>query len=175
IRFWERAACENIPIVEHWNQRVRKSLKTRYDYRDGVFDWDYHMILKSRNILNLTLQEYRFWRSNGVAFTWLEGEPVRSNPTLLSNIIQYGPASVHCGYLGDITNAHNMTEHLPNFIPLLKKGAIVLIELKKNLVELREEDLFNFVKELKSCAQKNGLREIGDINVKKHCIAKFCK
>ncbi|XP_015436119.1 PREDICTED: dynein assembly factor 3, axonemal [Dufourea novaeangliae] len=294
FKFWERAACENIPIVEHWNQRVRKSLKTRYDYRDGVFDWDYHMILKSRNILNLTLQEYRFWRSNGVAFTWLEGEPVRSNPTLLSNIIQYGPASVHCGYLGDITNgpfyawtleegkhneyratdaaeqevmrsiheiktreplcddvigshrdssilngtlvtempnnqieqeiwkretnkskndsvswinienhkvifhpiksiqtlkykvgymnrfdyiwiAHNMTEHLPNFIPLLKKGAIVLIELKKNLVELREEDLFNFVKELKSCAQKNGLREIGDINVKKHCIAKFCK
>jgi len=32
----------------------------RYDYREGVFDWDYHMILKPRCITNLTIQEYRY-------------------------------------------------------------------------------------------------------------------
>lgn len=46
----------------------------------------------------------RFWRNNGVAFTWLEGEPVRSNPTLLNNIIQHGPGFIHYAYLGDIVN-----------------------------------------------------------------------
>ena len=104
VRFWERATRESVPIVKYWDQRIRNSLKTRYDYRDGVFDWDYHMILKSRGVSNLTIQEYRFWRNNGVAFTWLEGEPVRSNPTLLSNIIQHGPGFIHYAYLGDITN-----------------------------------------------------------------------
>lgn len=83
------------------------------------------MVLKSRGISNLTVREYRyvhclgnaltihkslvysearFWRNNGVAFTWLEGEPVRSNPTLLSNIIQHGPGFIHYAYLGDIAN-----------------------------------------------------------------------
>ncbi|XP_076221778.1 dynein axonemal assembly factor 3 isoform X2 [Nomia melanderi] len=292
FKFWKRATCENIPIVEYWDQRVRKSLNTRYDYRNGVFDWDYHIILKSRDVSYLTVQEYRFWRNNGIAFTWLEGEPVRSNPTLLSNIIQYGPGFVHYTYLGEITNgpfftwileelkhnratdvaeyeimhciyeiktkeplcedlfashrdrsilnstiisespnnemeqeswkkeatkyktdnifwtnienhkvifhpitsietlkfkadyvnrfdflwvAHNMVKQLPNLSPLLKKGAIVLIELQKYLIEIREEKLHDFVKELKDNAKKCGLREIGDINSKKHCIAKFCK
>ncbi|XP_053996440.1 dynein axonemal assembly factor 3 [Hylaeus anthracinus] len=296
FKFWERATRENIPVVEYWDQRVRKSLKTRYDYRDGVFDWDYHMVLKSRDVSNLTIQEYRFWRNNGIAFTWLEGEPARSNPTLVSNIIQHGPGFIHYAYLGDITNgpfftwgseevkinqnkyratdiaereimrsiheirtkeplcdeliashrdssilngtlmiempsnameqeswkrernkyrkddipwidiknqkvifhpvtsletlkckteytskfdfmwiAHNMTKQLPNLIPLVKKGAIVLVELRKYLVELREEDLENFVKELRDIGRKNGLREISDINAKKHYIAKFYK
>ncbi|XP_076282506.1 dynein axonemal assembly factor 3 [Lasioglossum baleicum] len=295
FKFWERATCENVPIVEYWDKRVRKLLKTRYDYRNGVFDWDYHMVLKSRDVPNLTLQEYRFWRNNGIAFTWLEGEPVRSNPTLLSNIIQYGPGFVHYAYLGDIANgpfytwllensnhnrkyratdvaelevmrciheiktkeplceelfashrdssilngtlvidppnnemeqeswkrertkqnkeniswidienhkvvfhpitsievfkhktgyankldflwiAHNMLKELPNLTPLLKKGAIVVIELRKYMTELREEDLQNFVKEVKNNADNCGLREIVHIDAKKHCIAKFCK
>ncbi|XP_034184399.2 dynein axonemal assembly factor 3 isoform X1 [Osmia lignaria lignaria] len=296
FKFWERATRENVPIVKYWDERVRRFLKTRYDYREGVFDWDYHMILKSRGISNLTIQEYRFWRNNGIAFTWLEGEPVRSNPTLLSNIVQHGPGFIHYTYLGDIVNgpffawllqetkhshikyratdiaereimrciheiktqepfcedlvashrdssilngtlvtempsndmeqelwerrrnkykknnlswidiknhkvifhplksleafkhkaeyinkfdfiwvAHNMTEQLPNLIPLIKKGGIMLMELKKHLVELREENLQTFVKELKNTAQKNGLYEISDINAKEHCIARFCK
>ncbi|XP_066601851.1 dynein axonemal assembly factor 3 homolog [Prorops nasuta] len=105
FKFWERATCEDIKITNYWDKRIRSLLKTRYDCREGIFDWDYHMVLKSRvNSLNLTIQEYRFWRNNGIAFTWLEGEPARSNPTLLSNIIQHGSGFLHCGYLGDITN-----------------------------------------------------------------------
>lgn len=50
------------------------------------------------------INKLRFWRNNGVAFTWIEGEPARSNPTLLNNIIQYGPGFIHYAYLGDIVN-----------------------------------------------------------------------
>lgn len=46
----------------------------------------------------------RFWRNNGIAFTWIEGEPARSNPTLLNNIIPVGDGFLHYAYLGDITN-----------------------------------------------------------------------
>lgn len=59
LRFWARATCEGIPIINYWDRRIRKSLKTRYDYREGVFDWDYYMVLKPRGIFNLTIQEYR--------------------------------------------------------------------------------------------------------------------
>lgn len=46
----------------------------------------------------------RFWRNNGIAFSWLEGEPIKSNPTLLNNIMQYDSGYVHYTYSGDITN-----------------------------------------------------------------------
>lgn len=46
----------------------------------------------------------RFWRNNGIAFSWLEGEPIRSNPTLLNNIMQYYSEYVHYTYSGDIIN-----------------------------------------------------------------------
>lgn len=60
IRFWARATREGVPIVNYWDRRIRKLLKTRYDYREGVFDFDYYMILKPRCITNLTIQEYRY-------------------------------------------------------------------------------------------------------------------
>lgn len=71
--------------------------------------------------------------------------------------------------------AHNMVKQLPNLVPLLKKKGIMLVELQKYLVELRNEHLQNFVNELKSMAQQNGLHEINDINAKEHYVAKFCK
>ncbi|KOX74641.1 Dynein assembly factor 3, axonemal [Melipona quadrifasciata] len=283
--------------LEQFMYKDRDQLQAifKYDYRGGVFDWDYHMILKSRGISNLTLQEYRFWRNNGIAFSWLEGELIRSNPTLLNNIMQYDSGYVHYIYSGDITNgpffcwtlqeerdndkmcratdiaereimkciyeimnqksmceeiiaahrdssilngtlvietpnkeieqelwkksknkyksniswinvknhkiifhpvtflstskhktkyidrfdfiwiAHNMVEQLSNLVPLLKEKGIMLVELKKCLVELRNENLQNFVNELKSMAQRNRLREINDINIKEHYVARFSK
>lgn len=67
-----------------------------------------------------------------------------------------------------------MVKQLPNLAPLLKKGAIALVELQKYLVEPREEGLQNFVKELKDIARKSELREVSDIT-KEHLIARFCK
>lgn len=68
-----------------------------------------------------------------------------------------------------------MVKQLPNLIPLLKKKGIMLVELQKYLVELRNEHLQNFVNELKSMAQQNGLHEINDISAKEHYVARFCK
>ncbi|XP_020708141.2 dynein axonemal assembly factor 3 [Athalia rosae] len=109
FKFWERAAREGIPIREYWDRRIRKALGERYDYREGVFDWDFHMVLKSREKMNLLLHEYRFWRSNGVAFTWLEGEPARCNPTLINNIVNYGKGFLHYAYMGDINTGPYFT------------------------------------------------------------------
>ncbi|KAG7205792.1 hypothetical protein KM043_007737 [Ampulex compressa] len=298
FKFWGSAVCKGVPIVEYWDRRIRTSLKTRYDYREGVFDWDFHMILKSRDVPYLTIQEYRFWRNNGVAFTWLEGEPARSNPTLLSNIIQHGPGFLHYAYLGDIVNgpyftwalsdekstskkyrasdmaeqevmrsihevrtkeplcdmyiaahrdssitngiivtempdanmeqetwqmndyefktqrgdiswveipkhkiifhpmrslellktkpeymnrfdiiwlAHNTIKELPNIAPLLKKGASMVIELRKYLVELRKEDLQKFDEELRNAAHENGLNEVNAFSSQEHALARFSK
>lgn len=58
LRFWTRATCEGVPIVNYWDNRIRKSLKMRYDCRESVFDWDYYMVLKPKST-NLTIQEYR--------------------------------------------------------------------------------------------------------------------
>ncbi|XP_057337778.1 dynein axonemal assembly factor 3 homolog [Microplitis mediator] len=109
FKFWVRAICEGVPVVKYWDQRIRKLLGTRYDYRDGAFDWDFHMILKEKNIPHLTAQEYRFWRNNGIAFTWLETEPARSNPTLISNVTPYKQGFIHSAYAGDITNGPYLT------------------------------------------------------------------
>ena len=38
-------ACTFMWSATHRDQRLRHHLGTRYDARDGVFDWDYHMRL----------------------------------------------------------------------------------------------------------------------------------
>lgn len=71
--------------------------------------------------------------------------------------------------------AHNMVNQLPNLIPLLRKGGIMVVELQKYIVESRDENLQSFVADLKSIMQKNGLHEISDIDAKEHCISRFSK
>ncbi|PSN38353.1 Dynein assembly factor 3 [Blattella germanica] len=71
FKFWQQAPAR-FPIAFLWDKRLRKHLGTRYDNRAGVFDWDYHMVLKPRGAELVTSQEYKLWRNSGVAFTWLE-------------------------------------------------------------------------------------------------------
>lgn len=71
--------------------------------------------------------------------------------------------------------AHNMVKQIPNLVPLLKKKGIMLVELPKFLVDVRNENLENFVNELKSMMHHNGLHEINDINSNEHYIAGFSK
>ncbi|XP_051174567.1 dynein axonemal assembly factor 3 homolog isoform X2 [Leptopilina boulardi] len=295
FRFWERATREVLPITQYWDKRLRKSLESRYDYRDGLFDWDFHMILKNRNTPNLTHQEYRFWRENGIAFTWIEGEPSRSNPTLISNIIPEGKGFLHFAYLGDIKNgpfftwalnedytnkklrstdvaekevmrsiyeirekapmceeifsahrdstiltgtivtempsneieqeswsndkfkietinlewiaipeieiifhpieklnrfmekeefhekfsliflAHNMTKQISNLVPLLKRNCPFIVESRKFLIELKNENLTEFSAELQNIANENGLRNVNNFDSQKQMFARFLK
>ena len=48
FNFWLSQEFNIFNIQEYWNNRLRKLLTSRYDYREGQFDWDLNMILKER-------------------------------------------------------------------------------------------------------------------------------
>jgi len=87
FKFWQQPKTR-FPISHYWDQRVRQHLGTRYDSRVGVFDWDYHMKLRSCGAEHITSREYKGWRNSGVAFTWLETEVTEPNLTLATGAIQ---------------------------------------------------------------------------------------
>ncbi|XP_051174568.1 dynein axonemal assembly factor 3 isoform X3 [Leptopilina boulardi] len=238
---------------------------------------------------------FRFWRENGIAFTWIEGEPSRSNPTLISNIIPEGKGFLHFAYLGDIKNgpfftwalnedytnkklrstdvaekevmrsiyeirekapmceeifsahrdstiltgtivtempsneieqeswsndkfkietinlewiaipeieiifhpieklnrfmekeefhekfsliflAHNMTKQISNLVPLLKRNCPFIVESRKFLIELKNENLTEFSAELQNIANENGLRNVNNFDSQKQMFARFLK
>lgn len=107
-------------VHEYWTERVRNLLTTRYDYREGVFDWDLNMVLKNREAAQICSQvtfywqhfrwlftyilsqEYRYWRETGIAFTYPEYEQCKPNKTLVAGLVRNGEKYVHRGYAGDI-------------------------------------------------------------------------
>lgn len=46
----------NFNMQQYWTERVRKLLTTRYDYREGAFDWDLNMVLKDRDAAQICSQ-----------------------------------------------------------------------------------------------------------------------
>lgn len=44
FQFWAKVRFDN--VIKLWDGRIRQSLGTRYDNKEGVFDWDYYMRLK---------------------------------------------------------------------------------------------------------------------------------
>lgn len=46
--------------------------------------------------------EYRNFRLNGLAFTWLESEPTKTNRSLVCAVLANGENFAHYGYLGDM-------------------------------------------------------------------------
>ncbi|XP_050324718.1 dynein axonemal assembly factor 3 homolog [Bactrocera neohumeralis] len=114
LRYRERDGLENafnflLPregyvfnVQQYWTERVRKLLTTRYDYREGAFDWDLNMVLKDRNAAQICSQEYRYWRETGIAFTYPEYEQCKPNKTLVAGLVRNGEKYLHRGYAGDI-------------------------------------------------------------------------
>ncbi|CAH0390054.1 unnamed protein product [Bemisia tabaci] len=91
--------------VRGWDEKLRHSLGARYDFREGVFDWDLQMKLKGMPGCGvISSQEYRYWRKSGVAFTWLETETSEPNPTLVSGIHRVGSQIRCCGLMGSVVN-----------------------------------------------------------------------
>uniref|UniRef100_W8BLW9 Dynein assembly factor 3, axonemal n=1 Tax=Ceratitis capitata TaxID=7213 RepID=W8BLW9_CERCA len=114
LRYRERDGLENafnflLPregyvfnVQEYWSERVRRLLTTRYDYREGAFDWDLNMVLKDRDASQICPQEYRYWRETGIAFTYPEYEQCKPNKTLVTGLVRNGEKYLHRGYAGDI-------------------------------------------------------------------------
>ncbi|XP_053967159.1 dynein axonemal assembly factor 3 homolog [Anastrepha ludens] len=114
LRYRERDGLENafnfllsrpeytFDVQEYWAGRVRKLLGTRYDYREGAYDWDLNMVLKDREAGQICSQEYRYWRETGIAFTYPEYEQCKPNKTLAAGLVRNGEKYMHRGYAGDI-------------------------------------------------------------------------
>ncbi|XP_055850007.1 dynein axonemal assembly factor 3 homolog [Episyrphus balteatus] len=102
FNFWLPKEATQFNIEKSWEMRNRQLLKTRYDYRDGAFDWDLQMCLKDRGAKQLCPQEYKSWRNTGIAFTFPEYEQCQANKTLAAGLVRNGRTYLHRGYVGDI-------------------------------------------------------------------------
>ncbi|XP_057668455.1 dynein axonemal assembly factor 3 homolog [Diorhabda carinulata] len=100
LKFW--CSKDEFDICNIWDRRLRKYLGVRYDSKTGAFDWDLHMRLYDIGAKQICNQEYRNFRNNGVAFTWLESEVSKPNRSLVCATIPNGTSFVHHGYLGDM-------------------------------------------------------------------------
>ncbi|XP_062506774.1 dynein axonemal assembly factor 3-like [Corticium candelabrum] len=106
FKFWRNQDHKTFPIVEMWEQRLRHSLKTRYDSRMGVFDWDYSMRLHDKTSIVYS-REYKKWRETGVAFAFREGGYTVPNRSLASGLLinKGGEKVAQRGYWGDMVNS----------------------------------------------------------------------
>lgn len=111
FKTWMQPQSSSILISQAWDYRVRQHLGTRYDSKNGSFDWDLNMKLHEKGVLKrpsklvyngqgearvsmctLHLQcgvihkhQYARWRERGVAFELREGAYELNNPSLLSS------------------------------------------------------------------------------------------
>ncbi|XP_018576816.1 dynein assembly factor 3, axonemal homolog [Anoplophora glabripennis] len=100
LKFW--CGRDDYNICECWDRRLRKSLGIRYDSKIGAFDWDLHMRFHSIGGKQVCTQEYKNFRLNGVAFSWLESEVSKPNRSLVCAVLPKGEKYTHYGYLGDV-------------------------------------------------------------------------
>ncbi|XP_001361325.3 dynein assembly factor 3, axonemal homolog [Drosophila pseudoobscura] len=100
--FWQPQPLHKYNIAAYWEQRSRALLGSRYDHRNGAFDWDLSMTLKSREGQQICSQEYRYWRESGVAFVFPEYEQCKPNKTFAAGLVRNGRTYLHRGYVGDI-------------------------------------------------------------------------
>ncbi|RZB89895.1 DUF4471 domain containing protein [Asbolus verrucosus] len=100
LKFW--CGRDDFDICDSWDKRLRKNLGVRYDTKLGAFDWDLHMRMHSIGGSQVCNQEYRNFRLNGVAFSWLETEVSKPNRSMVCVVVPNGDKFVHHGYLGDM-------------------------------------------------------------------------
>lgn len=100
--FWQHKTENVFNVATYWTDRVRADLASRYDSRNGAFDWDLQMKLKDYGAQQICPQEYKHWRDVGVAFVWPEYEQMHANKSLAAGLVRCGTRYQHRGYVGDI-------------------------------------------------------------------------
>ena len=95
-------------IEKYRNDRVRYSLKDRYDYRKNMYDWDYNMNMQKFAPI-VRLQYYMYWRENGIAFVMRLNQYKFPNRTLANYIEGRSKKTTDScmvrGFWGDIVNS----------------------------------------------------------------------
>lgn len=95
-------------IEAFWDSRVRQYLTSRYDYKQGAFDWDLSMHLHDKcGCKQVTKIEYNRWRETGIAFcNHMDSDYKFINRTLISGKIFKAREKIdktfRSGYWGDI-------------------------------------------------------------------------
>uniref|UniRef100_A0A2I4B7L7 Dynein axonemal assembly factor 3 n=1 Tax=Austrofundulus limnaeus TaxID=52670 RepID=A0A2I4B7L7_AUSLI len=109
FNLWDQSSEGPAPIrmSKVWDYRIRQHLGTRYDSRNGSFDWDLKMKLHTKGCSIINKQQYVQWREQGLAFELREGVYQITNPTLLSSkgFNQRGDKVAFRGYWGDIVSS----------------------------------------------------------------------
>lgn len=100
FKFW--CSDDEFDICDYWDRRLRKSLGVRYDNKNGAFDWDLYMRFHTIGGHQVSSQEYRNFRINGIGFSWLESNVSKTNRSLVCAVIPNGQKFAHHGYLGDM-------------------------------------------------------------------------
>ncbi|XP_057178267.1 dynein axonemal assembly factor 3-like isoform X1 [Triplophysa rosa] len=107
FKSWERPPSVPASARQVWDARVRQHLGTRYDSRQGCFDWDLTMKLHQRGCGVINKHQYVKWRESGVAFEMREGIYQTANQSLLSTRVfnHRGNRVAVRGYWGDIVSS----------------------------------------------------------------------
>ncbi|KAK4875956.1 hypothetical protein RN001_012378 [Aquatica leii] len=118
FKFW--CSSDEFDVRTSWDTRLRKHLGVRYDSKMGAFDWDLNMRFHNVGGKQVCNQEYKHFRSTGIAFTWLESEVSKSNRSFVCGVIPNGETFVHYGYLGEMQTgpyvAYGLSCEDPNFL-----------------------------------------------------------
>ena len=83
FKAWRRADDKAFDVRRLWDERMRLYLKTRYDARANVADWDYNMRLFVHAPM-VHPKHYEHWRETGVAFDPRDAPYDHVNRTLAS-------------------------------------------------------------------------------------------
>ncbi|KAK2870375.1 hypothetical protein QQF64_021658 [Cirrhinus molitorella] len=107
FKLWERPPSVPASVRKVWDARVRQHLGTRYDSRQGCFDWDLTMKLHQSDCGVISKHQYVKWRESGVAFEMREGLYQTANQSLLSTRVfsHRGDRVAVRGYWGDIVSS----------------------------------------------------------------------
>ncbi|XP_051537998.1 dynein axonemal assembly factor 3-like [Myxocyprinus asiaticus] len=145
FKLWERPPSVPASMHKVWDARVRQHLGTRYDSRQGCFDWDLTMKLHQRGCGVINKYQYVKWRECGVAFEMREGIYQSANQSLLSTRVfnHKGDRVAVRGYWGDIVSSPYLSFGIETENKdLLKKQNNQHIKTARDISEVNIQALF---------------------------------
>lgn len=86
-----------------WDQRLRHHYKTRFDFKANLIDWDYQMVVRP-SAGNIHSQEFRRWRTAGLAFEFGDETYTLPNRSMVSFVEgrERGLSTLRRGFWGDV-------------------------------------------------------------------------
>ncbi|XP_056306343.1 LOW QUALITY PROTEIN: dynein axonemal assembly factor 3 [Danio aesculapii] len=145
FKLWERPPSAPGSVSKMWDARVRQHLGSRYDSRQGAFDYDLNMKLHQKGCGVINKHQYAKWRETGVAFEMREGLYQTANQSLLSTRVfnHRGNGVALRGYWGDIVSSPYLSFGIETENKeLLKKQNNHYVKTAQDISEVNVLELF---------------------------------